>query len=90
MDERDRKPELDEELLEEGGKVPFADALDTGDDGAPDEALGPESREATPVSARQSAAGSGVKVEELRDRGEDYERDRDEPPLGGPTPADDR
>lgn len=90
MERHGKDPELDEELLEEGGGVPRGDALDTGDAGAPDEALGRDSRETGPVTARQSAAGSGVKVEELRDRGEDYEEDRDEPPLGGPSPRDDR
>jgi hypothetical protein len=64
---------FDEELLEEGSGVPFANALDAGDPGAPDAALG--GGESAPVTARQSAAGSGVRVEELRDRGSDYDAD---------------
>ena len=75
---------LDEELLGPGSGLPLTDALDTGDPGAPDAALG--GGEEGPVTARQSAAGSGVRVEELRDRGSDYERDWDEPPSGGPAP----
>jgi hypothetical protein len=82
---------LDEELLQEGAGVPFAVALDGGDPGAPDETYG-AGRGASgegPVTARQSAAGSDVRVEELRDRGADDEQERDEPPLGGPTPSHD-
>jgi hypothetical protein len=75
---------LDEELLGRGSGLPLTDALDTGDPGAPDAALG--GGDDAPVTARQSAAGSGVRVGELRDRGSDYERDFDEPPHGGPAP----
>ena len=77
---------LDEELLQEGTGVPYADALDTGDPGAPAETFGRD-REAAgdgPVTARQSAAGSDVRVERLRDRGADHVEDRDEPRRGGP------
>lgn len=78
------RAELDEELLEEGAGVPFADALDTGDPGAPDRALGANEEGGTPpVTARQSNADSDVRAEDLRDRGTDYAADEDEPPLGG-------
>jgi hypothetical protein len=80
------RAELDEELLEEGTGVPFADALDTGDRGAPDRALGADPEgETPPVTARQSNADSDVRAEDLLDRGTDYVEDEDEPPLGGPA-----
>ena len=73
---------LDPELLEEGTAVPFVDALDTGDPGAPSGALGSSRSETAPATAGQAAAGSGVRVADLRDAGE-----HDEPPLAGPTPS---
>jgi hypothetical protein len=65
-----------------GPGVPFVDALDTGDPGAPSGALGSSRSEAAPATAGQAAAGSGVRVADLRDAGE-----HDEPPLAGPTPS---
>jgi hypothetical protein len=83
------RPPLDPELLQEGSGVPFADALDTGDDGAPAAALGGSRSDSPPVTAGQAAAGSGVRPAALRDRESDSDDRADEPPLGGPTPSPD-
>jgi hypothetical protein len=80
------RAELDQELLQDGTGLPFVDALDTGDPGAPDRGLGASGEgSGAPVTARQSNADSDVRAEQLRDRGTDIAADEDEPPLGGPA-----
>jgi hypothetical protein len=78
--------EFHDDLLEQGTGLPFVDALDTGDPGAPDRALGAGAEGGTPpVTARQSNADSDVRTEDLRDRGADFAEGEDEPPLGAPA-----
>jgi hypothetical protein len=80
------RAELDDDLLERGTGLPFVDALDTGDPGAPDGALRAEAEGGTPpVTARQSNAESDVRAEDLRDRGTHFAEGEDEPPLGAPA-----
>src|SRR4051812_10221891 len=80
------RTELDEDLLAQGTGLPFVDAIDTGDRGAPDRARGAGGEGGTPpVTARQSNADSDVRAEDLRDRGADYAEGEDEPPLGAPA-----
>jgi hypothetical protein len=81
------RAELDEGVLEEGTGLPFVDAIDTGDPGAPDRAVGADEEGGTPpVTARQSNADSDVRAEDLRDRGTDYAEGEDAPPLRAPAP----
>ena len=80
------RAELDDDLLEQGTGLPFVDAIDTGDPGAPDRALGSDAEGGTPpVTARQSNADSDVRAEDLRDRGSDFAEGEEEPPLGAPA-----
>src|SRR5215213_3787690 len=80
------RTELDDELLEQGTGLPFVDAIDSGDPGAPDRVLGADAEGGTPpVTARQSNAGSDVRVEDLRGRRADSAEGDDEPPLGAPA-----
>jgi hypothetical protein len=80
------RPEFDDELLEQGTGLHFVDALDTGDPGAPDRALGAGAEGGTPpVTARQTNPDSDVRAEDLRDRGADFAEGEDEPPLGAPA-----
>jgi hypothetical protein len=80
------RADLDEELLQEGTGLPFVDALDTGDRGAPDRSLRADAEGQTPpVTARNSSEDADVRAERLRDRGTDFAADEDEPPLGGPA-----
>ena len=76
----------DPAISESGGGVPYADALDVGESGAPAEALGTGTGGGVSPQAGQHKAGSGVSVGELRDRGTDVVEGEERPTGGGPAP----
>ena len=77
----------DPAISESGGPVPYADALDVGESGAPAQTLGTGAGGGLPAHAGQHRAGSGVAVGELRGRGTDVVEGDERPAGGGPAPG---
>ena len=85
-----REPGLDEGTLSEGGgAVPFVDALDAGDPGAPVETLDTGSGHGPGAGARHEggAGGSGAVVGDIRQHAHDMTHDQGAAPASGGPPG---
>ena len=88
-DEAGEGRRFDTERVAEGAGVPFVDARDPGDPGAPVESVGTGGGAGAGPGARYqgSAGGEGAKVAGLRERGQDLAEGEESATAGGPAPA---